>query len=43
MCARDVKWANRLMEQSHCYISPFTVKKVKVYFNLKRGVGMVMV
>ena len=27
------KWANRLMEQSYCYISPFTVKKSKrVYF-----------
>ena len=37
MCARDVKWANRLMEQSHCYISPFTVKKVKVYFNFEEG------
>ena len=23
------KWANRLMEQWYCYISPFTVKKVK--------------
>ena len=30
MCAREVKWANRLMEQSHCYISPFTVKKLRV-------------